>query len=122
MTSYSTKFKTDREIVDNYFGDIVVADLNFDGIDDIAVINEIGGNGGPLYRYYIQTSDRKFVLNNFLTDSVTFFPTKIDKVKKRLITYVHAGACCVSKNVYQFSKASNTWKQTAHKILGEAKK
>jgi hypothetical protein len=117
MTSYTTKFKADRAISDNFFGDIVVADLNFDGNDDIAVVNNGGGNGGPLYNFYIQTNDKRFVLDNFLTDSVMYFPTKIIKAKKRLITYVHAGACCVGENIYQYNKTKNTWTQTNHKII-----
>lgn len=118
MTSFSTKFKADREIVDNYFGDIVVADLNFDGKDDIAIINDGGGNGGSEYIYYIQTSNKKFVLETFLTDSVSYFPTKIDNTHKRLTTYVHAGACCVGEHIYQYDKTKNLWRQTSHKILG----
>jgi hypothetical protein len=116
-TSYTTKFNSKRQVVDNYFGDIVVADLNFDNKDDVAVINDSGGNGGPLYSYFIQTGKKKFTLDNFLTDSVTYFPHSIDKTKHRLITYVHAGACCVGKHIYQLNKSMDKWKQTSHKIL-----
>jgi hypothetical protein len=45
MTSFTTNFNSDRKIVDNYFGDLVVVDINFDGKDDIAVINDSGGTG-----------------------------------------------------------------------------
>lgn len=117
MTSYSTKYNSSREIVDNYFGDIVVADLNFDNKDDIAIINDNMGNGGPLYSYFIQTTNNKFTLDKFLTDSVTYFPKKIDKAKRRLITYVRAGAYSVGEHVYHLDKTNNEWKQTSHKYL-----
>lgn len=119
MTSYSTKFHSDREAVDNYFGDIVVADFNFDHKDDIAVISDCGGNGGPLYSYFIQNTEGRFTKDDFLTDSMTYFPTNIIIAKQQLITYVHAGACCVGEHIYQLDKNNKTWKQVSHKILGK---
>jgi hypothetical protein len=119
MTSYSTGFNSKREIVDNYFGDIVVADLNFDGNDDLAIINDGGGNGGPAYFFYTQTNKKTFIQDNYLTDSVTYFPTKINKTKKQITTYVHAGACCVGEHIYNLNKTTNKWNQTSHKILGQ---
>ena len=116
-TSFTTRFNSNRQIADNYFGDMVVADFNFDNLDDIAIINDYGGNGGPLYSYFIQNNDKRFILDSFLTDSVAFFPSRIDKTRHRLITYVHAGACCVGRHIYQFDKLTNKWKQTSHKIL-----
>jgi hypothetical protein len=115
--SYSTKYNSNRPVSDNYFGDIIVADLNFDNKDDIAIINDSGGNGGPLYSYFIQKDNNRFVEDKFLTDSVTYFPHKIDKSKHRLITYVHAGACCVGEHIYNLDKTTNKWKQTSHKLL-----
>ncbi len=121
VTSYSTSLNVNRVIVDNYFGDFIVADLNFDGKDDLAIINDSGGNGGPSYMYYTQTKDRKFVPDKFLSDSVIYFPTKIDKRNQKLVTYVHAGACCVGEHIYKLNKTENEWKQVSHKILGYEK-
>jgi len=117
VTSFTTSFNANRQISDNYFGDMVVADFNFDNLDDIAIINDYGGNGGPLYSYFIQNNDKRFILDSYLTDSVTYFPSVIDKTRHRLITYVHAGACCVGRHIYKFDKSTNEWKQTSHKIL-----
>lgn len=116
VTSYSTNCNTEHQIIDNYFGDIVVADLNFDNKDDIAVINDSGGNGGPLYSYFVQSKEGKFVLDAYLTDSVTYFPYKIDKTTNRLVTNVHAGACCVGVHIYHLDKKMNKWSQLSHKI------
>ena len=116
VTSFSTNYKNNREVVDNYFGDIVVADFNFDNKDDIAFITEIGGNGGPLYSYYLQTQDKKFSVDRYLTDSVIYFPQLIDNKKKRLTTRVHAGACCLGVHIYQLNKSTSMWKQISHKI------
>jgi hypothetical protein len=48
VRSYSTKTNADKQAVDNYYGDIIVADLNFDNKDDVIVINDAGGNILPL--------------------------------------------------------------------------
>ncbi len=119
VMSFTTKFNSKRQVVDNYFGDIVVADLNFDSRDDIAIINDYGGNGGTFYSYFMQGDDKTFTLDSFLTDSVTYFPSVIDKTKQRLITYVHAGACCVGEQIYKYDKSKKAWRLTRHKILGQ---
>jgi len=117
VISYSTKINLDKQVVDNYYGDIIVADLNFDNKDDIAVINDSGGNGGTFYSYYLQGTDKQFTLNKFLTDSMTYFPSKINSKSNTLITYVHAGACGLVEHIYQLNKRTNNWKQKSHKIL-----
>ncbi|MEO8406324.1 MAG: hypothetical protein ABI480_17070 [Chitinophagaceae bacterium] len=122
VTSYSTNFNSNREIVDNYFGDIVIADVNFDKKDDICFINDNSGNSGPTYNFYVQTADKKFVLDNFLTDSVVFFPDNIDKYKHQLTTLGHAGACCVGQHIFHYDRSTDKWKLISHKILGLPKK
>jgi hypothetical protein len=118
VRSYTTGYKADEDVIDGYYGDIVVADLNFDGRDDIAVINDCGGNGGPLYSYYLQNKRKQFVLDKFLTNEMIFFPYEIDIKRKRLTTMVHAGACCVSETVYQYTQATGKWKKISERILG----
>lgn len=117
MTSYTTNFKADREIADNYFGDIVIADLNFDGYDDIAVVNDSGGNGGPHYNFYIQTNNRKFIMDKFLTESVVFFPSTISSKNKTLTTLVHAGVCGLGENIYVYDKNKNMWTEKSHRRI-----
>ena len=117
VLSYSTNINSDRQISDNYFGDIIVADLNFDNKDDIAIINDSGGNGGSFYSYFLQNSEKNFTLDSFLTDSMTYFPLKINNRNRTLVTFVHAGACCVGEHVYLFSKSNRKWTEKSHRIL-----
>ncbi|MBS1635889.1 MAG: hypothetical protein JST26_08180 [Bacteroidetes bacterium] len=117
VRSYTTGYRAEDEVVDGIYGDIVVADLNFDGLDDIAVVNDCGGNGGPLYSYYMQRKNGRFSLSKFLTNAMVFFPDEIDSKRKRLKTLVHAGACCVEENVYQYSPASGRWKRISSRLL-----
>lgn len=117
MVSYSTNFKADRDIVDNHFGDLVVADFNFDGKDDIAVINDRGGNGGPLYSFFLQQENKKFLLDNFLTDSMIFFPSEINRKNKTLTTYVHVGMCGLSERVFKLNGKTNTWTEKSSRMI-----
>lgn len=117
VLSYATSVNSKKQIVDNYFGDIVVADLNFDNKDDVAVINDSGGNGGSFYSYFLQKDNEQFVLDKFLTDSMVFFPQKINKKSQNLITYVHAGACCMGEHVYSLNKLTNKWAEKSYRLL-----
>jgi hypothetical protein len=119
MVSYTTKFNTKRPIVDNMFGDIIVADVNFDDRDDIVVVREAGSNSGSLYKYFIQSGEALFRTDKFLTDSVAYFPDVIDSSKWQLTTRAIAGGCCVSENIYQLDKSTKEWKRVGHKMLGE---
>ena len=102
--SYITGTNATQEAQDNNYGDLVIADFNFDSKEDVALINDSGGNGGPLYSFYLQTNNDRFKRNNFLSDTMKIFPSKMLSNTKTLITYVHAGACDVSENVFQWNE------------------
>jgi len=108
--SYSTGKNKNSEITDNDFGDIVIADFNFDGKDDFAFKTEEGGNGGPLYSFYIQSDRLKFIKDPFLTNRVIFFPSKINSSNKTMTTIVHANAMGVNHNTYKLDTLTNKWK------------
>ena len=99
VRSYSTGINKNAEIVDNDFGDIIIADFNFDNREDFAIKNDSGGNGGPTYNFYIQDANKNFKLDKFLTTEMAFFPSKIVAKNKRLVTYVHANAYQLSENM-----------------------
>jgi hypothetical protein len=96
--------------VENDYGDIVVADFNFDNKEDFAVKSEEGGNGGPLYNFYIQTNDRKFVLENYLSNTMQWFPFEIDKAEMTLATYVRSNSSEDEKVVYKYDVEKREWK------------
>ena len=117
VLSYSTKINTSKQVADNYYGDLIIADLNFDHKDDIVVINDSGGNGGTFYSYFLQDDKKKFVLNNFLTDSMTYFPSEIKSKTHTLTTYVHAGVCGLGEHIYHLDKKTNSWSEKSHRIM-----
>lgn len=88
---------------------LIALDVNFDGLEDFAIINYQGSNGGPQYAYYVQKANKQFVLDSYLTENVRFFPFEINKNKKTL-TIVHPSGCCQIQT-YKFQIQSNgEWK------------
>lgn len=117
VRSYSTGINKNAQIIDNDFGDIIIADFNFDNREDFAVKNDSGGNGGPLYNFYIQDKNKNFVLDNFLTTQMAFFPSKFVIKNKRLITYVHANAYQLSENTFEYNEQLKKWKYKASRLV-----
>ncbi len=109
VRSYETGYNLNRLVADNYFGDIVVADLNFDNKEDFAVLKNGGGNSGPPYNFYFQDSTGYFVKDTFLSEELGFFPLEINKENRTLTTYYNVGACGVRTEKYKYSVKKQKW-------------
>jgi hypothetical protein len=116
VRSYSTGTNRNAVILDTDFGDIVVADFNFDSREDIAVRSD-DENGGTYYRFYIQGKNRQFQLDSFLTDSMSLVPTYFNRTKKRLTTYQRAGARFEGEQIYQLDVRKNKWSMIRHRFI-----
>ena len=103
--------------MDNDYGSLIVADFNFDGREDVAIKNDSGGNGGPLYNYYLQNAKGIFVIDDFLTNTVQFFPSEINSLKKYLVTTVHATATQLSETTYRLDTATGQWKKINQRFI-----
>jgi hypothetical protein len=112
--SFVTGKNKHNKDVNNYDGDFCVADFNFDSMEDIAIVNDCS-NSGQLYSFYIQEEGGKFRLNRFLTDSMQYFPAKINSNNKTLVTYIFGGVCWIGEHKYQFDKKRNQWRQISHR-------
>lgn len=117
VRSYSTGINKNAEIVDNDFGDIIIADFNFDNREDFAIKNDSGGNGGPTYNFYIQDANKNFKLDKFLTTQMGFFPSKFITKNKRLVTYVHANAYQLSENTFEYNEPLKKWIYKASRLV-----
>lgn len=115
--SFITGKNKSKETIDNDFGDLIVADFNFDSKEDFAVVNDTGGNGGPLYSFYLQNEKGRFEKDEFLTDSVIFFPSRINLKNRSLTTRVHADICGFNETVYQYYSKSKQWKRKSRKYV-----
>lgn len=107
--SYTTHFNKNKQITDNDFGDFVVADFNFDNREDFALKSESGGNGGPIYAFYLRDRNGKFKRDAFLSDSIAWFPTVIDAKNKLLTKSVHASAYGNMESSYRYNPANGKW-------------
>lgn len=107
--SYTTGVNNNRQVVDWDYGDIIVADFNFDNKEDFAVKKEVGGNGGPLYNYYIQTADSSFIKDKFLSDSMNCFPTYFNKNKMTLTSICRETSVSDIETVFKCDSLTNKW-------------
>ncbi len=109
--SYITGKNMHFDDVDNYCGEIVVADLNFDGLEDFATPTSSGTDNGPHYSFYVQDTHHRFKLNRYLTDNVTWFPERIVDSLRIFTTDV---PCTVEGTMFQtfrYDEASTRWRR-----------
>lgn len=117
VRSYSTGKNKDAVVQDYDYGDFIVADFNFDGKDDFAIKNDSGGNGGPLYDFYLQNSTGKFLLSRYLTDNVYHFPSRFDKAKKTLTVLTHADAMSEGETTYKLNPQTSRWRKISYRRI-----
>jgi hypothetical protein len=117
VRSYITGKNVKKEAIDNEYGDIIVADFNFDSREDIALKCDAGGNAGPYYNFYIQKPDGRFYLDPYLTDSMMLFPARFNGVKKTITTLGHSGVGHVGENVYRFDAIENKWLHVSYRRI-----
>lgn len=91
--------------------EFIIGDINFDGLEDFAISNYVGGNAGTLYAYFIQHKDGRFKIDPYLTDQVRFFPRNIN-FKNKTLTFLHLSGCCSQVTFKVQLQNSNQWKQT----------
>jgi len=115
--SYSTHYNEKKPVIDDDFGDVVVADLNFDGLDDFAVTYDHGADNGNHYYFYFQRPNKTFYRQVYLTENMVHFPYLIDPIRQQLITRTAAGACCVGERIFQYSVERNSWVLHSSRVL-----
>lgn len=109
VRSYSTGVNRNNKVNDHDYGNLVIADINFDGREDFAVKNDSGSNGGPYYSFYVQDAMGTFKLDKFLTDTMVYFPDAINIKSKTLITLVRANTMQQNETTYLLDEKSGKW-------------
>jgi hypothetical protein len=117
VRSYSTGKNKDAIVQDYDYGDLIIADLNFDGKDDFAIKNDSGGNGGPLYDFYLQHSTGGFVLSRYLTANVYHFPSRFDKARKTLTVLTHADSMAEGETTYKLNPQTGRWHRISYRRI-----
>jgi hypothetical protein len=108
--SYVTGYNKSEEVDDYDFGDLVIADLNFDGKEDIAIKYDSGGNGGPIYNFYLQDNNDYFYKSSYLTDHVGSFPREIDIKHKTITTQIHANVRYEARKIFRYNLKTKKWR------------
>lgn len=107
--SFITNKNLNCEKIDNYRGEIVVADLNFDGFEDFAIPVGSGVDNGPHYAFYI-FENSKFIYNYKMSNSVLWFP---DIINDSSMTFTTIVACCTNSllyRTYKYDTINYNWK------------
>ncbi|MFZ1635162.1 MAG: hypothetical protein WAT43_14860 [Chitinophagales bacterium] len=107
--SYITGVNANYDDVDNYCGEIVVADFNFDGLEDFASPMNSGVDNGPHYAYYIQTKQNIFQFNKYLTENVIWFPEYFNNKNLTFTNLVLTNAIGEHYTTYKYIKTTTTW-------------
>lgn len=110
--SYFKKEKSINESIENHH-DFIVADYNFDGLEDFAYIWDIGGNGGALFSYFFQNNKGEFSESDSFPLQNGLFPSEINIERKTLTTVSPVGCCKMNKMTYQLK--NNKWELTQSK-------
>lgn len=106
--SYFKKEKNIKESIDNHHN-FIIADFNFDGLEDFAYIWDVGGNGGALFEYFFQNKDGEFMEDKDFPLQDGLFPSEINPIKKTLTISGPVGCCKINKMTYEL-KENNEWK------------
>ncbi len=107
--SYITGKNEKAEIADNDYGDIVIADLNFDGKEDIAVKYNLPADIGPEYWYFVQT-DKGFKKDEYLSENMPFFPELIKPERHLLVSYVQPTAGTTIRQ-FRYNTTTKKWRK-----------
>jgi hypothetical protein len=117
VRSYATGKHANEDVADNYWGDLIVADVNFDGREDLAVAED-SRNTGTTYGFYIQSSAGTFIRDRYLSDG--FFPYKIDRKNKTLTTSTAASTGGYTETVLKYDPRTKKWRvvRSVHRKVG----
>ncbi|MES2064244.1 MAG: hypothetical protein V4456_20145 [Bacteroidota bacterium] len=115
--SYITGYHQKSEVLDYDYGDLIIADLNFDGREDIAIKNDSGGNGGPYYNFYLQGVNGQFILSQYLTTNMQSFPAEINAGSKTLTIQIHANVHQDQRNTFKYNSDNKKWRFIKHRLI-----
>jgi hypothetical protein len=117
VRSYITGKNETNGIWDMDYGILVIADVNFDLKDDIAIVSGIGASTGVMYTFFEQNNNKTFKRDSFLSDSVRFFPQNIDTINRKLSLSIPAGYKWSRQQEFHLNINTNHWEITKDTII-----
>ena len=107
--SYITGKGRNAPVEDFDFGDLIIADLNFDGKEDIALKTGLSADAGPYYAFYTQGNDGRFYPDNFLTNHVASFPKYINAKARTITTQIQTNYSPIGKKTFKYNVKTKKW-------------
>jgi hypothetical protein len=103
-----------RDPVEDYdHGDFVVHDFNFDGKEDFALKIDMGGNMGPLYRFYVAGEGNLLREDDFLNGEFGLMP-EVDMQRKVLrASHYNHDTGRVSTVSYRYDPVKKRWSKVS---------
>lgn len=83
--------------------ELVVRDFNFDGLEDIAIVWDEGGNAGKIYEYYFQDKNGAFSLVESFPLQHGMLAEEFDAADKTITTRSIVGCCHTNINTYKLN-------------------
>jgi len=102
---YNKNLKIQEGIED--YHDFIIADFNFDNLEDFAILYDYGGNGGPSYSYFFQNDQGQFIVNKQFPLNEGNFPKTLDKVNKTITLRIPSGCCKIKTTIFKLKKDNN---------------
>ncbi|MBZ5857551.1 XAC2610-related protein [Flavihumibacter profundi] len=104
ITSYRLELLHDSEIKPT----LVIRDFNFDNLEDIAIINNVGMNLPANYTFFTQDKEGKFAKDDFLSNQIMFLPS-INLKEKSIDMTVPLNSNTISHKNYKFDSNLKKW-------------
>lgn len=102
-----------QEGIENYHN-LIIADFNFDNLEDFAILYDSGGNGGPVYSYYFQDKMGKFNLNDKFPLNQGPFPKNINNTNHTLTISLPISCCKIETTIFNL-KENGEWEMISSK-------
>lgn len=95
--------------------DFVVADFNFDGYEDFAIVYDIGSYNSFIYSFFVQNYEKKIFFEDAnLPFYQSTFPKVIDNKEKKIIIENAMGCCKIETTTHNL--IDETWKSSINII------
>ncbi|WP_271784068.1 XAC2610-related protein [Aquimarina algiphila] len=108
VRNYFEVSSDNRSIEIGAYGYFIIWDFNMDGLEDFAVLHDVGGSAGSIYDFFLQQENGTFLREDSFPFQLSFFPTSID-FENQTITEMHPIGCCKISTITYKKIAKDEW-------------
>jgi hypothetical protein len=89
--------------------DLIVTDLNFDGIEDLMVKIDCSTTGKASYAFFTRNENGLYVEDRFLTREFKRYPNALNEKSKTVSMIENVNAWGKTENVYTYDSGAKKW-------------